>query len=158
MANWEKIKHEWITGSDDVTFRTLAVRYKAKRTTISKRASRERWMADRRSFRRQARREARQTSLQDEIQGIREGAIQDYSMYEQLIALGLQDVTGRYSDPKDAQRAMKIGAATLLTAIRDRRRLREWVHEEKEPVPDQNLNLALAILNAEDETEKDEDE
>lgn len=134
--NWLKIKHAYITGGDDVTFRSLSDNYKISRGTICSRAATEGWVVEREAHRNQVERVAMQKTLQEQIQGMSEGTIEDYTLYEQLIALGLQDVTGRYTDPKDAHRDIKIHAATLATYIKDRRRLREWVHGEEKPVPD----------------------
>lgn len=153
MANWQKIKHAWVTGSDDVTFAALATKYKVKRGTICYRAAKERWSLDREAHRSQVERAARQKTLQEQIQDMVEGTVEDFTIYEQLIALGLQDVTGRYgdskdgrtADSKDAKRPIKIYAPTLLTAIRDRRKLREWVHGE-EPVPDETHEVAFKLV------------
>ena len=145
MANWQEIKHAWITGSDDVTFAVLAKRYKVRRGTISSRAAREGWSDQRETHRNQVESAARKQTLQAQIQGIVEGTVQDYDILEQFVAKGLMDLTGNYPANVDPKKGIKVFPATLLTALRDRRRLREWVHGE-EHIPDDVAECIIKVM------------
>lgn len=145
MANWEKIRHEWVSGSDDVTFAALAIRFKIKRTTIAKRASRESWMRDRKAYRQQVDAEAIQIAKKHDILSFSDRITEDLRIYDQVVGKGVADMSGIYPDGVDPKKGQRVYPPTLLVAMRDRRKLYEHVYG-KEPIPDQTYEVGLNLI------------
>ena len=71
-ASWEQVKHEWVTGGDEVTFKALAAQHGLAADTVARRAKRDGWRDQRSGYRLDTSRLAQQKTREAVADGLAE--------------------------------------------------------------------------------------
>lgn len=101
VLDWPAIKAEYVTGGDDVTYRSLAREHGLNQATISEHGKAEQWPSARQAHREQVAREASKR-VQAEQVTLRAKQLR---VYDAVLAKGLKKL--QETDPKDFSEALK---------------------------------------------------
>lgn len=128
MLPWQKIKSEYIMGDDDVTFASLARKHKVRSGTIGKRAARKKWKELREEHRAELQQDRIEASKKFNLMTMEELIEGDIRRCDRIVAKGMADMSGVYPKGVDPKQGKTVSTSEMLTAMRDRRKLYEWIY------------------------------